>query len=79
MRLTSIIFALLTSALAVPAPTPDINEVGNTNNHDISVQAASDTNSLSIRQELQCDWDDFCADAFQRCVQTCDSLKDSDW
>lgn len=79
MRLTVTLLALFTGALAVPAPGPDVHATADTDNHKISLPETSYANPLSIRQEMQCDWDGFCADAFQKCVQTCDSLDDSDW
>lgn len=79
MRLTVTLLALFTSVLAVPAPIPGAHAIADTDNHKVSLPETGDANPLSIRQEMQCDWDGFCADAFQKCVQTCDSLADSDW
>lgn len=79
MRLVVTFLALFTGALAVPAPVPGAHAIADTDNHKVSLPETGDANPLSIRQEMQCDWDGFCADAFQKCVQTCDSLDDSDW
>lgn len=79
MHLMMTIFALFGAiTLAAPVLVPNANEAANIN-HKISLPTSSNANPLSIRQDMQCDWDGFCADAFEKCVQTCDSLKDADW
>lgn len=80
MRLPNTLFALFASTLAVPTPASDANVLANIKDaQDVSLTETGDAKPISIRQDLQCDWDGFCGDAFQNCVKTCDSLRDSDW
>ena len=75
--LTFTLLALLSSAIAAPISNKDIAN----QDHILYLPAANDgdnTNALSARQE-RCDWEAYCLPAYQRCVRSCNSLKNSDW
>jgi hypothetical protein len=77
--LTLTLLTLLSSALAVPAPISNKHIVNQ--DHVLYLPAANagdNTNALRARQE-RCDWEAYCLPAYQRCVRSCNSLKNSDW
>jgi hypothetical protein len=79
--LTLTLLTLLSSALAAPAPISNKdNNIAN-QDHVLYLPAATNgdnTKALSARQE-RCDWESYCLPAYQRCVRSCNSLKNSDW
>jgi hypothetical protein len=73
MHLTITLLGLLASTiLAAQAPTSN-------QDHVLYLPVAnSDNNALAILQD-RCDWDAYCLPAYQKCVKSCDSLKNADW
>jgi hypothetical protein len=77
MQLTLLpLLGLVAIALAAPAPTSN-NDVAANQDHVLYLPASN--NALSVRQEDRCDWESYCLPAYQKCVKSCDSLKNSDW
>jgi hypothetical protein len=77
MQLTIFLLSLVAIALAAPAPTSD-NDIAN-QDHVLYLPVTNSGSVLSIRQEDRCDWDSYCLPEYQKCVKSCNSLKNSDW
>ena len=78
--LTLTLLTLLASALAVPAPISNNNDITNPD-HILYLPAknGNGNNALNVRQEDRCDWDSFCLPEYKKCVKSCKSLSNSDW
>ena len=80
MQLTITLLGLAAIVLAAPAPTSN-KDVANPDQvlYLITISDSESANALKIRQENRCDWDSYCLPAYQKCVKSCNSLKNSDW
>jgi len=78
MRSTLTLFGLVAIALAAPASTSN-NDVVN-QDHVLYLVSNNDNNDNALRaRQDRCDWDSYCLPEYQKCVKSCNSLKNADW